>query len=301
MNIVQAYLLYNNKFIMLVSGISGCGKTNLAKNFAKNLNFTLLEQQNYYKEGWDKTEVLGDGSQVINYHSDDAIDWDKLNKAVEDASSKGVILTGSALPEDKLTFTPDIHMHVNISKQGCLEKRKQFLEKHKEEYKDDYEAIGTPKEKLKMNKLIFPYYLEVTKRSKINKFFNLNKNSSEEVWNEAWDYVINHINSFIERFHKTEYKEWVKENPQKLEEEVAETMEEPEPLPKQEVTISDSSEDKEETSEPDKEESESDIEIEYESPTSSDDIKDGPIEFPEVDPENNYFNLPSQKIPGMII
>ena len=113
----------------------------------------------------------------------------------------GLLVIGISFPEDKIESKPDYHIHLNISKQACVERRKMFLEKHKDEenYGEDYKLIGSVTEKLKMNQLIFPYYLESIKKAKINKFININEMNNDVVYDTAFDALIDMIKKYLKQ------------------------------------------------------------------------------------------------------
>ena len=213
MNIVEAYIKYMPQLVIFVSGISGCGKTNLAKRISDGFNINFMEQQHYIKKDYDTQITLPDGTQVVNSYTDDAVDWDRLNKDLSKLKHQGVVLSGFALVDDKIKTKPDYHIHLSLSKQTCMEKRRKYLEKNKKKYPDEYKLINTPAEKLKMNQLIFPYYLDTKKRSTINKVLNINDMSNEEIYDAAWDTLI----EFIKSVNDEHYHEWI--NRQESEEE----------------------------------------------------------------------------------
>lgn len=208
MNIVEAYIKFTGKLIIFVSGIIGCGKTSLAKEISDKFNLKLLDQHDYIKKDYDETIILSDGTEHINWNSDNAIDWDKLNDDINKYKKNGVVVTGMALVDDKITSKPDIHIHLSISKQICISKRRAFIEKNKEQYEDDYKYLNTQTELLKMNKMIYPYYLDAKERSKISKFINANDMTSDQIWDSAWDILIEFFESNIDRV----YKKWKQDN-----------------------------------------------------------------------------------------
>jgi uridine kinase len=197
MNIVEAYIKYKGQLIILVSGLPGCGKLSLAKNIAHGLNLKLLDQVDYYKKVYDVKSTLPDGTNVINWYSDDAIDWELLNSDITKFKKEGIIVAGMSLPDDKLINKADFHIHLNVPKQVCVEKRREFLDKNKEKYSQEYNIINTPTEKLIMNQLIFPYYVDTTKKAKINKFINAIDMTDEEIYDDAFDKIINMISEFL--------------------------------------------------------------------------------------------------------
>ena len=197
MNIVEAYIKFNGQLVVLISGLPGCGKTGLGKSVARDFKIKLIDQYSYYKKDYDNKTTLPDNTTIVNWYTDDAIDWDKFNEDINAEKKSGVVVIGVSLPEDKLSFHPDTHIHLKISKQQCLEKRKVYLENNKDEYPEEYELLHTPAEKLKMNLLIFPYYLETIKKEKINKFININEIEDDKIYDEVFDYLINLIQNYL--------------------------------------------------------------------------------------------------------
>lgn len=193
MNIVEAYIKINSQLVILLSGMSGCGKNDVGKFISRDFKIPLLQQIDYYKQDYNKTVILPNGESVVNLHADDAIDWNKLNTDLNRLKNNGVVLVGIALPEDKISVKPNFHIHMSISKKACLDRRRQFIEKHKDEYPEEYKNLESSTEKLKMNQLIFPYYLEIIKRSKINKFINIENKTDQDIYDEIFDYIINKI------------------------------------------------------------------------------------------------------------
>lgn len=203
MNIVETYIKFNNQLIILVSGLSGCGKLALGKNISRDFKITLLDQHNYYKKNYDVVTSLPDGTKIINWYTDDAIDWDKFNEEINKHKKDGVVIVGMSFPINRLNFESDYHIHLNISKQLCLEKRKEFLEKHKDEYADEYKIMNTPTEKLIMNQFIFPYYIESTKNSRVNKFVNINELTEEQVYDQVFEMLKDFIQQWLDNYNKS--------------------------------------------------------------------------------------------------
>jgi len=195
MNIIEAYIKFNNQLIILISGLPGCGKLELAKNLARDTKLHLLDENDYYIKNYDEKIQLTDEISITNLYTDKAIDWDLLNSDIDKFKSKGVIVVGFSFPKDKIKPKIDYHLHLNIPKQICIEKRKEFLEKHKDKYPEDYKLIGSPIENLKMNKLIFPYYLEAKSQNNthIDKILNINYKEDDPVYDEVFDIIINFI------------------------------------------------------------------------------------------------------------
>lgn len=195
MNIVDAYKSFNGQLVIFITGLSGCGKTALGKYISNDFNIKLIEQINYRKQDFENITTLPNGDKVSNIYTDDAYEWEKLTRDINSMKKDGIVVVGISLPHDLLP-KPDYHIHLAISKNICLERRKEYLEKNKDIYKEDFEQIGTKTEKLKMNQLAFPYYLSSIKRMKINKFLNIDTLSDTAVYDDVFDSLI----KFIERY-----------------------------------------------------------------------------------------------------
>jgi len=221
MNVIEAYIKFQNRLVIFISGLSGCKKTQLTQKLANNLNINHIDQSKYYKseEEYNKTYTLPDGTDIINWNTDDAIDWDKLNNDIKKimesnkGTMKGLIVSGFSLPEDKLLIIPDYHIHLSISKQKCLNLRINNLMKQKEKNPSKYENIDETIEKLEMNQLIFPYYLEVVKRSKINKFINITELKEQKIYDLVFDTIIEFVQKFLLWFNTNKFHTWKKQHP----------------------------------------------------------------------------------------
>jgi hypothetical protein len=225
---------------------------------------SYIDQSDYLKEDYEKTKELPDGTSHINYYTDDAYDWDKLNKDIDKYKNEGLVVVGMALVEDKIDHKSDYHIHLSIPKKMCMARRRQYIENNKEKYKKDFEYIDTPTESLKMNQMIFPYYLETKQRSKISKFINGVDMNKEQIFDAAWDMIIEYIQSNIESI----YLKWIKDHPDAENEK----NKKEEGTMKEELTpISDS-------------DTESKV-LESSDDMSTSDVKDGPIAFIPIKPE----------------
>lgn len=214
MNIIDAYKLFKNQLIIVISGMSGCKKTKMAKKMASELNLKYINQFDFYKKNYNTTIKLkyNDGneikeSEVINWDTDESIDFAAFNKCVMDNMKNGLVIAGFSLPTDKLDFTPDVHIHIKISKELCMKKRHDFLEENKSVYVAEYNNIGSPLEKAIMNKLTYPYYYGTLKKQKIDKYID-DIDNDDNTLNSIWDYTMSHVQSFINWFNKNEYSKW---------------------------------------------------------------------------------------------
>lgn len=203
MNIVEAYIKFNGQLIIIISGLSGCGKRKLAEYISDDFNIKLLKQSNFKIKDYDENIELKSGRKVVNWYTNDAYDWNALNEAINENKNKGVIIEGMSFPKDKLNFMTDIHLHLSISKQNCYEKKKILIEKQKDKYPKRYEDLESGHIKLKFNQIILPYYFNSLKESVITKFINGNDLSDEKIYDSAFDIIIEFIQKFIDEYNKS--------------------------------------------------------------------------------------------------
>lgn len=203
--IVEAFTEKNNGLIIVISGLSGSGKTKLGKEIATLFKCEFLNTAKFCKKDYDnkisfKLPSSDKTYEFTNWDSDDIIDWDKLNNEVKDIKTKGVIISGISFPKDKITFKPDFHIHIKLNKQNLLKKRQQFVEDHKDDCKEFDTIKDSDVELYLMNHYTYPYYLTITQNSIINKFINANETIElsnddyyEKIVDECFNYLINSI------------------------------------------------------------------------------------------------------------
>jgi len=201
MNIVEVYGKYNSQLIILISGLSGTGKSKISKNIASKFNLTIMNMENYCKKENDIIVELYNGLKITDWDHVDAYDWDKFNKDIIELNNKkttnGIIVCGKMFVTDKLKFKPNFHIHINISKKKLVDYRHEFMEKHPEKYPDSDKILNTPNELLIINKIEFPHYIEYMKLSKIDKFVDGNTLNEQQLYEEINNYLIDEIDKFI--------------------------------------------------------------------------------------------------------
>lgn len=209
MNIVEAYIKFRGQLVILVSGISGSGISHLAKNISKDLKIPSISYAKYCIKDYDKKIKLPDGNEIINWDSDDIIDWENFNKEIEEKKRTGVVAYSQSFPTKLLNKDLEVDAHINIklSKQNLFIRRQKYIEEHKDECKELY---GRPQETLIYNRLTFPYYLQSIANSKITKFINANEyvnlpenEYDEKLADEAFDYLMNIISKAIDKYHES--------------------------------------------------------------------------------------------------
>lgn len=193
MNIVQAYKKFIGQLIIIISGMSESGRSELAKNISEDFEMKIIQQNDYYIKNYSKEIELPNGVKTINWFNDDAYDWVKLNEDVTKNKTHGIIIVGICFPNNKLKFEVDYHIQLSIKKSVLLDRMEKLLEKNKDKYPEKYEEMNSGKLKLIFNQLSYPYFLNSAQVSTINKFINATEMSNEQIYDIIFDYLIQDI------------------------------------------------------------------------------------------------------------
>jgi broad-specificity NMP kinase len=191
MNLIEAYLKYFGQFILLISGLSGVGKTYLAKEIARDFKIKYINLNDYCKKDYDEVVKLSNGVSVTNWDNADAYDWKKFNEDVETAKGEGIVISGMAFPTDNLEFTPDFHIHLKMAKQELLKKRHEYLDKNENNPKCAtlLELKDTDTEALILNKMTMPLYYKYLEKSKVDLFINATEKTGDQIYDDVFSYL----------------------------------------------------------------------------------------------------------------
>lgn len=216
--VLDAYFKVHGQFILALSGISGCNKKKVAVELSKYFNAKLIDQFDYYKKNYQEIITISSKDRsnsidIINWDTDDAVDWEKFNADVINfsATSKVVIL-GFNLKPTLLQFNIDYHVFLNVNKRDCIKKRIKALEKLEDKVSDDFKLNEAGLFETKMYNVTFPYVDEIIKEMKINKFVKTADMSVETIAEIIWELVKNYLVMVMDNFNKKEYFEWIKSN-----------------------------------------------------------------------------------------
>lgn len=199
-NVVDAYKEFNGQLIILISGLSGSGKTALGKNISHDFKIKLIDMNDFYKENFDEKIKLPNNKTVVNYDTDNAVNWTKINKEINDFKKDGVVVIGNVFPTDKLQFKTDFHVHLKITKQELKNKRLNYIEKHKNK------GFDVETESLRINMYTYPYYLETMKRMKFTKFIDVTELSNDAIYDDIFDVLIKHITDSLHSSKQTHHE-----------------------------------------------------------------------------------------------
>jgi len=201
MNIIEAYIKFKGRLIIIISGLDGSGKKKLATELSLLLNIPVLSQKSFLKPLDEIGKIKLDNYEIYNYYTDTAYDWTSLINAINKSKSTGVIVYGLSFPKQIIT-NYDFHVLIKITKQVCLQKRIEHFKKHSS---IDPETIEK-EEKLKVQRLIYPYYLKSQSNSNVTKLIS-GKQSFDDMYDELWDYLKSAIEKFLYKIYPISLKE----------------------------------------------------------------------------------------------
>jgi hypothetical protein len=97
-----------------------------------------------------------------------------------------------------------------------MDKMKEYIIQNKDKFHEEFKIIDTPLEKLKMNKLIYPYYMETTKLAKINKYISVKEMNEEEVYDIVFDILMQFVQKYLNDNIKPNVKPNIKSTKEKV-------------------------------------------------------------------------------------
>lgn len=205
MNIIEAYIKFKGQLIILISGLSGSGKTKLAHNLERDFKLTYVSLSKYIKKDYENIVKLQNNVSVIDWDNMNALDWERFNSDILEMKNegKGIVISGFVFPKEKILFDVNFHLHVKISKKNLIEKRHKYIEENKKEKPELYELKDTTTESLLLNQITMPYYYDYLGKSKIDKYLNANEHSLDELYDECFDYLIKFIQEYLYSREKT--------------------------------------------------------------------------------------------------
>lgn len=221
MNIVEAYIKFKGHLIILVSGMSGSGKSSVAKEISRDFKIEHINTNKFCRKEYDnkvtiqipnknndqeKTDI-----EITNWDTDEVYDWDALNKEVDKHSKNGVVISGVTFPKDKIKFDSDFHIHIKLNKQNIFKRRMEYLDENNEDCQQSGRNLDKDIELMIFNKYSFPYYLEYITQNNITKYINGNelmgdpdkdKIYYDKIYDESFDYIINQIQRYLDNINK---------------------------------------------------------------------------------------------------
>ena len=200
-NIVEVVSLYNKQFIVLVSGLSGSGKSKIANYIHRDFKLELINLENYCNNSNDIVVELSNNVKVVDWDNVETYNWEKFNEDVKTKNNKNLVIYGDMFPTAKINFKVDYHIHIKISKQKLIKVRHDFLINNPDKCPELTQYIDTPTELLIINKITYPHYLEYLALSKFDKIFDATDIDIDNIYDGVFDFLIDSIKSFLKK-HK---------------------------------------------------------------------------------------------------
>lgn len=203
MNIVEAYIKFNKKLIILISGLSGSGKSYVASSIERDFKIKKINIERYCIKNNERKVTLPNEVVVTDWDHIDSYDWDAINNDVVKNMNNGVVVCGPYFTTDKIKFEPDFHINIKISKQQLIKKRHDYIVKNPTKCKELLPFIDTPTETLIINKITYPHFIEYMGKSKIDKTISaieLGESNEYQIYDQASDWLFEQIQIFLKNF-----------------------------------------------------------------------------------------------------
>lgn len=148
---------------IVISGLSGAGKTTLGRVLAAKLGLPFMDIDDFYRP-LKPMVTLSNGMRVKNWDSLEALDIPRAREAIlHYLNSTGLVLVGFALRDDVLPVIPDMHIHLitGSTKEEVIEKC--ILARRQSKSPRDFQ-----RDALMVNEVVYPFYMDTLAHSTID-------------------------------------------------------------------------------------------------------------------------------------
>jgi broad-specificity NMP kinase len=185
MNILEAYIKKYGQIIIVILGLPCTNKSEIAKELEFDLNLPIINSNDYLIPN-KYIETEHDGTKFKIYESSENYDWEKLNKDVNELKTKGVILYGNYIDNNKVDFEIDYCFFYSMNTTLC---KKKILDKKILDFDNSEEKVNTYFEKI-----FNPFYENLKNDMKINKFYNIKEDTAFDlIYDETFDNLMSMI------------------------------------------------------------------------------------------------------------
>jgi adenylate kinase family enzyme len=166
---------------LVISGISGSGKSTVGRYLSKELNMPYLDLDEFYLPQ-KPIVTLSSGRKIKNWDTFESLDFSMLDFIIHDrmTNSGNLIFTGFAMRDEIFSgnLIPDCHIHLSTGKNKeeiidrCIAARKQS-----KNLSDVDELV--------VKELVYPFYVETLSKSTIHHtIYVYNDNSQRKTVEE---------------------------------------------------------------------------------------------------------------------
>ncbi len=187
MNILEAYIKKYGQIIILILGLPCTNKSEIAKELEFDLNLPIINSNDYLIEN-KYIEKEHNGIKFKIYESSENYDWKKLNEKVNDLKSTGVIIYGNYIDNTMIDWKFDFCFFYSMNTTLC---KKNLFEKKMLDFNESEE-----KSNVYFEKIFNPFYDDLKKNIKINKFYNIKEDTSFDV---IYDEIFDNLMSLIQK------------------------------------------------------------------------------------------------------
>jgi predicted ATPase len=202
MNIIEAYIKFKGQLVILVSGLSGSGKSILAKSIQNDFRIQGINLESFCKSDFSKMVTLSDSTKINDWDDIESYDWDRFNRTINETKSQGCVVVGPHFITEKLSFQPDYHFHVKISKDKLIEHRKKYIVENPDKCQEVARIVDQPVFNNMINKITFAHYYDYISRSKIDMFLNSGELSDGAMSDQAINWMFKKIQIFLDERNK---------------------------------------------------------------------------------------------------
>lgn len=140
------------KVVIAFSGVSGSGKTTIARALAEEYNAAFIDLDDYFypKEQLPKA-TLSNGKTITLYDSYDSINWQWFWSDIKRCNADIIFVAGFCLPIEHSVVEFDYHIHLKLDKATCKQRR--IMSKKLSEEKIVIDS-------LEVDEFVYPFYEE---------------------------------------------------------------------------------------------------------------------------------------------
>lgn len=161
--------------LIIISGISGAGKTTLARALVSHLgsDYKFVDADAYYMNAKPRV-TLSNGQSASNWDCFEAMDPDFPQHIASHLTQSHVVLAGFALPDEILPVRPLAHIHLLTAytatnlEQRCLQARAQA------------KSIDVDKDQRMVREYVIPFYHDVVRISNITSMLDVYDQESNQ-------------------------------------------------------------------------------------------------------------------------
>lgn len=187
MNILEAYIKKYDQIIILILGLPCTNKSEIAKEFEIDLKLPILNINDYIIPDKFKEITINDIKFKI-YEDSDNYDWKKLNDDIEKLKSSGIILYGNYLDSHKIDFNYDFSFFYSMNSTLC---KNILVEKNMLNEITNSNHESEVKLKIYFENIFNPFYENLKKDIKFNKFYNIKENTTfDNSYDDVFDLLM---------------------------------------------------------------------------------------------------------------